>query len=279
MNILVTFAVSIIFGLYLPTFDSGSDVFLMYNTITFNLGNTIELAGCRACFGYSPHLNQSKHSSSCKTCVTDGKGQNGYYCGAFSQTIDKINAFQKNDSCEEATEIKYDNNKETFEPGNCYSLRDNCCITHVKSKIESLRHKKEKCDSIDACTVHIRYLSKLTEITNINIWKQSTEYDDRRRVGGEICNLLTIYGAATAIPLILNTFFHLVIFVFDLKAKRVNILEVVFVFFQFYPQWRVIKFLSCYVINRDKNKLEEDVLEYDSSLSTIEPFAEAVLQV
>ena len=51
--VLITFVTSLLFNVFLPTGDVGSDVYLMIKTILFDLGDSTELAGCRSCYGKS----------------------------------------------------------------------------------------------------------------------------------------------------------------------------------------------------------------------------------
>ena len=50
-SLLVLFVSSILFNVILPTGDVYSDVGLMVKTLRFDLGDTIELSGCRSCYG------------------------------------------------------------------------------------------------------------------------------------------------------------------------------------------------------------------------------------
>ena len=50
-TVIVSFIVCFIFNIFLNSFDVYSDTALAYNALTFNLGSSILLSGCRVCHG------------------------------------------------------------------------------------------------------------------------------------------------------------------------------------------------------------------------------------
>ena len=82
-SVITTFIMCILFNIFLPTGDVGSDINLMYQALTFNLGDSIELLGCKSCYHktenevYYPDKVVSQHK--CKTCLYN----EGTMCGFF----------------------------------------------------------------------------------------------------------------------------------------------------------------------------------------------------
>ena len=76
VSILVVFVTSILFNVILPTGDVYSDVGLMVNTLGFDLGTTLELLGCRICYGKNEDDLISTENESCPFCVENLKLRN-----------------------------------------------------------------------------------------------------------------------------------------------------------------------------------------------------------
>ena len=69
LTVIRIFVLSILFNMMLPSGDVYSDVYLMYQTWTFQNTDSIEMSGCRACFGKSvKDLFPKKHES--EKCIT-----------------------------------------------------------------------------------------------------------------------------------------------------------------------------------------------------------------
>jgi hypothetical protein len=83
MGVISTIVISVLFNVLLPSGDQGSDLYLMYNTLTFQLGVSLELSGCTACYAktesevYYPKNNIEEHQKCGNLCL-----QNSYFaCG------------------------------------------------------------------------------------------------------------------------------------------------------------------------------------------------------
>ena len=48
--VIATFVMCFLFNIILPTGDVGSDLNLMYLALTFDLGDSLELEGCKSCY-------------------------------------------------------------------------------------------------------------------------------------------------------------------------------------------------------------------------------------
>ena len=126
-SILATFTTSIIFNVIMPTGDTGSDLSLMINTITFNLGDSLELEACKSCYNrresevYDSKLNSN---SSCAWVLED---QNSA-CGQYPFILKKLNELENTNYCAKhehwtinATHRQFSNSSE------CISS-DECCL-------------------------------------------------------------------------------------------------------------------------------------------------------
>ena len=100
VSILVLFVSSILFNVILPTGDVYSDVGLMVKTLRFDLGDTIELSGCRSCYGKDEDDSILVENEACPVCVEHRKG---YYCGDSPFTLNKILDLQASQSCANQT--------------------------------------------------------------------------------------------------------------------------------------------------------------------------------
>ena len=79
------FTLTIFFNTILPTGDVYSDILLMFQTLTFQNTDSLEMIGCRECFGKSeedlyPTLND------CETCLTKNVV---FRCGGYFTSMNK----------------------------------------------------------------------------------------------------------------------------------------------------------------------------------------------
>ena len=97
--------------------------------------------------------------------------------------------------------------------------------------------------------------------------------------GGKVCSYLWSLGIATLVPISINIFFNLLVYLEDLLLGSATKLELLFVPLACYPQVKCIKFLFRYLLYKDENRLEEDKKSYEDRLGSLEPFLEAAFQV
>ena len=64
-------------NVFLPSFDIYSDITLSYKTFTFNLGESLLLAGCRVCQGKDETEIYTLKNKSCQKCFTRIVSQSG----------------------------------------------------------------------------------------------------------------------------------------------------------------------------------------------------------
>ena len=79
------FVLTIFFNIILPTGDVYSDILLMSQTRTFQNTDSLEMVGCRACFGKT-EKDLYPNERGCDTCVT--KNTN-FLCGSFLSSMDR----------------------------------------------------------------------------------------------------------------------------------------------------------------------------------------------
>ena len=128
-SIISTFVMCILFNILLPTGDIGSDLNLMHQTLSFNLGDSIELEGCKSCyFKLENDIYNTKKDISrneCKTCFDALK------CGSrfpFFKNLKELN--EKQESCLNDESFKI-TNKGTIHKEECDErlANNNCCVS------------------------------------------------------------------------------------------------------------------------------------------------------
>ena len=388
-TVIVSFIVCFIFNIFLNSFDVYSDTALAYNALTFNLGNSILLSGCRECHGKENNdVFQSKNNS-CQQCFTEN---HRFQCGRSLEMLNKLNDLQNKDSCEnEHFATNYNSSSKSYEFRNevCDKNSDNCCVENTEKpnmsspleyldkriiavhtsklgddrnelkndtyllsgklsnvycqrvlnnyfnwnvtvfydfinknitnlntqnksnlKFKFLKSKNNKIDlqsgfsyeddcgllvtnkldiyfennamntcGSDSCSVHIQYLKRYLNISDLDDWKQNTYYVDGIKHGGHVCDFLWKFGLTSLVPIIVNMIFNVFVFFDDLNGGSAFRVEIMFVFILFYPQWRTIRFLVEYLYNGDENQLNRAKEKFDVHVGALEPFLESAFQV
>ena len=130
-SVVATFVMCILFNILLPTGDVGSDINLMYLALTFDLGDTVELEGCKSCYFktekevYHPEVNLNDNE--CKTCLFNLD----LSCGVNFPILKKKREYEYDKhSClgNESSRITKQNK---YEIGEC-DANDYCCLTQTK---------------------------------------------------------------------------------------------------------------------------------------------------
>ena len=418
-SVIVTFVTCILFNIFIPTMDVGTDLDLMTQTLTFNLGESLELEGCKSCY----HKNEKEvyypemrlETNDCKICLFDQFSR----CGINARVLKEMRKYQdENESClnNVTFTVKENNdrmNKKTKTQGQstilefrkCDLVKDDCCVTHTKEakkenpiqkldqkklfwpcysvlkdpslgwskflkdpnefdhctvsgkasqwycirlskfpnlieqvqkrrllienssknetiffypyslfngsailedKNQSITDPKIKCGVLffrhkgnyddqriignnriyshycdeNACLTHLKALHRGTSITDLQKWRETTEYFMGMKVGGLTCHILQIYGISILLPIILNWSFTFALFVNDFRDQEASILEIIPVIFAFYTQYKYIKNLASYLfIHRNESILKKDIEENDRTLANREAFLESCFQV
>ena len=127
------------------------------------------------------------------------------------------------------------------------------------------------------------------DINTFSEWRNNTVYTKGRRLGGEVCRQLRLYGYLTAVPIFIHFSFIVSIFVLEKRAKErkhgclecvILIIEILLVLIQWYAPYIVVKYLLRYIfIHKDEAILEAEKAKFERDIGVLEPFLEAVLQV
>ena len=143
-TVIVSFVVCISFNIFLNSFDVYSDIALTINTLTFNLGDSILLSGCKVCHGKDEKDVFEVKNNSCQQCLTKNYV---FACGKSFQILDKIHEVEKRDTCEyERFGFGYNYTSKSYDWMNesCSDDSDECCVENTQqSKI------KHPLDAID----------------------------------------------------------------------------------------------------------------------------------
>ena len=167
----------------------------------------------------------------------------------------------------------------TFKVENGFTTDDGCGFLVQRTKEKLVQNNAEQICGIDPCLLHLQRLKFTLNISNFDQWKHNTFFSEGKKLGGETCFLLLDYGVACLIPTTLNLMFHMFIFVEDLKSGSASKLECLFVILLFYPQWKTIRFLTAYLLNKDETQLKDAQCSYSEQFGHIEPFLESGFQV
>ena len=97
-TVIVSFIVCLSFNVFLNPFDVYSDISLTFNTLTFNLGDSILLSGCRFCHGKEDKDIFKYKNKSCQQCLTKNTG---YRCGSSYELLNKLTELEDSDKCED----------------------------------------------------------------------------------------------------------------------------------------------------------------------------------
>ena len=143
MRVVVIFCMTILFGIIAPSGDVLWDFRLLFDTITFNLGASYELAGCRACYGLSEDEVYLPKKGSCQICLqhprkreTTSEYNPLTYCGQNSNYVDKLIQLEKELGCTNKTWV-FANDTDSFGREDTCDSNDDCCMpvsyTHLRA--------------------------------------------------------------------------------------------------------------------------------------------------
>ena len=178
-SVVSIFATCFLFNIILPTTDVGTDLDLMYQTVNFNMGDSLELDGCKFCYHknekdvYYPTKDIEKNH--CKTCVYDPNGR----CGRFSRVLRKVKQYQdEKKNCLDSNSITYktfrNRTKSRFVNEKCEETDEDCCVMKTKTKRVNPIQKLDPKKLFWPC-LSIRYLH--TQYLNFNPTIRSDKFD------------------------------------------------------------------------------------------------------
>ena len=131
-TVVASFVMCFFFNIILPSADEYSDVYLLKNTLTFNLGDSLQLSGCKVCHGVSEDLLYSK-TSACDVCLTN----NYHFCGSYPSVLKKLAILQNKQECDNETfVVRKSRNNDIIEFQNDACNRgDECCLQSFNTKL------------------------------------------------------------------------------------------------------------------------------------------------
>ena len=129
ISVVNTFVMCILFNIILPSGDVGSDIKLMHQALTFDLGDSLLLEGCMVCYHktekeiYYPDTDLAENN--CNVCLYDPSLQ----CGGYLSLVKKLREFdQKKETCVSEETITFHYLKSP-EVSKCEAEKDFCCVT------------------------------------------------------------------------------------------------------------------------------------------------------
>ena len=96
--VIISFLLSILLNILLPTTDVYSDLGTAWATLTFT-GPSLQLAGCRACY-HKDEETVYKSKTGCQQCLLTNKK---FRCGHSIETLTRIQELQEQDTCKNET--------------------------------------------------------------------------------------------------------------------------------------------------------------------------------
>ena len=142
-SVIVIFVTCILFNIILPTMDVGTDLDLTVQTLTFNLGDSLELQGCKSCYYKNEndvyYPEKKLETDDCKVCLFDQFSR----CGRNAEVLKEMRKFQnENESCQNTVTFtaknKMNRNQKSggqstiLEFRECDLVKDDCCVTRTK---------------------------------------------------------------------------------------------------------------------------------------------------
>ena len=138
VTVIVSFVVCILFNIFLHSLDVYSDIDLSKKALTFNLGDSLVLAGCRVCYGKEEKDVFSYKNNSCKQCLVKNEL---FFCGQSFYILDELHQLENSDTC--ANKVIHDgydgkmvSSTLTGKSQSC-ERDDYCCIEINKKSIVS----------------------------------------------------------------------------------------------------------------------------------------------
>ena len=119
VTVIISFVVCLSLNVFLKSLDIYSDVQLTTNTLTFNLGNTLLLTGCKICHNKENEDIYELKNKSCYQCVS--KNYN-FQCGHSFAMVNKLNELENSNTC-----IEVDYNLYLNETTNDYDFKNEKC--------------------------------------------------------------------------------------------------------------------------------------------------------
>ena len=167
-NVIASFVMCILFNVLLNSFDHYSDVTLAYESMNFDLGDSLLLSGCRVCHGKSTSDIYDVKKNKCQKCLLENYD---FQCGNDINVLNKLNQPQNSANCESADIVaKWNQSARNYDV-----INDNC-----DSSKRNWTHYQDPKDRLSCCVKEIdRSNQNGKDLGKSNISNQ-LEYLDKR---------------------------------------------------------------------------------------------------
>ena len=98
-KVIASFVMCILVNVLLNSFDHYSDVTLAYESMNFDLGDSLLLSGCRVCHGKSATDIYDVKETKCQKCLLENYD---FQCGNDVNVLNRLNQPQNSENCESA---------------------------------------------------------------------------------------------------------------------------------------------------------------------------------
>ena len=159
-----------------------------------------------------------------------------------------------------------------------FDISDDCGLYITNQVDEQVQNNGESCNS-DACLIHLQHLKFTLNISSLTDWKEQTFYSYAKTFGGKVCTYLWSLGLASLVPILINIFYNILVYLEDVASGDATKWESIFLPFAFYPQAKCLKILFQYLIHKDGKRFQRETLSYDKRIGFLEPFLESAFQV
>ena len=131
MGVIVPIVTSILFGILFPTGDITLDIKFMERALTFNVGKTLELLGCKLCYK-NEDLVYERKDKNCSTCLVNDYDNR---CGVIQTFVDKINSQSQavESQCSSRSNWRVTSSTDKIAPGS-YISNDTCAVEYTTSQ-------------------------------------------------------------------------------------------------------------------------------------------------
>ena len=127
-SVIASFVLCWFFNVFLNSFDTYSDVTLASNTLTFNLGESLLLSGCKVCHGKENKDIFTLKNASCQQCLTKNFK---FTCGKSFEILNKLNELESSEIClEDKFSAYFNKTSYSYIWGNnsCTNEEISCCV-------------------------------------------------------------------------------------------------------------------------------------------------------
>ena len=134
-KVIASFVMCIVFNVLLNSFDHYSDVTLAYESMNFDLGDSLLLSGCRVCHGKSDSDIYKVKETRCQKCLLENYD---FQCGNDINVLNRLNQSPNSGNCESADIVaKWNQSTRNYDliNDNCDSSRRkhilSCCVKEI----------------------------------------------------------------------------------------------------------------------------------------------------